>query len=430
MPPQPQEIYRPQVGQIGSQLDITFNMFDGAVLNPDAVYLQEYERMLADETIAAAYEFLVTVVISLLGEYQHENRVISDFVRENLERMSESFQIACEDILTAIWAGFSVTELCYRAEGMRLYVDYLATYHPTTIWLHVDERGRLAKIRQMNYYHPLGVDIPVQKTIVYTFNKRFNNYYGSSAFKRIRKNWILKDAFLKMWGRALDKFGTPLLVAIVPDSEVKDPETGEMVHQLDYAIKILQNIQNNTALALCHGGTKDNPQEPDIKSIGAGTGVGEAFDTAIKYLNKACCRGLLVPSLVFDEGARTGSYAMGYSHFETFMTFARGLRGRLAEALLDQFVGRLIDLNFGSQKDYGNFHLAAPTVEEVKVWAEVFNNLVNAGALDPAVDADFREMRARIGFSQRSPVERAEHLRQKALKEYPRYLRGEENEPE
>jgi len=98
--------YQPTVGQIGSQLNITFSLFDGAIINPDAALVWEFERMLdTDETVAASYYFLTLAVISFLGEYNHPDKPeITEFVRDCFESMEGSLAPACEDILSAVWA--------------------------------------------------------------------------------------------------------------------------------------------------------------------------------------------------------------------------------------------------------------------------------------------------------------------------------------
>lgn len=414
--------YAPAVGQIGSQLQSTFSLFDGAIINPDAALVLEFERMLnTDETVSAAYHFLTLCVISFMGEYSHPDDKIAGFVYECFESMDGSLILACEDILSAIWAGYSVSEIVWKAEAGRIMLDYLATYHPYTITFHLDERGRLSKINQCRLFSAIGDDIPPEKCLIFSYRKRFNNYYGSSAFKPIRKNWLLKDAFLKMWARALDKFGTPILAAVVPDGTVKDPETGEEVSQLEYATKLLANLQNGTALALSARDAGSGGQLPKIEAVATGgSGTGEAFDRAVSYLNKMIARGLLIPSLVFDEGARSGSLALGTSHFNGFILMVRALFNQLKEVLLDQFISRLILYNFGPQKDWGNFQERPPSTEELKLYSEVFLNLVNAGFVDPAIDDDFKYARNMMGLPERQPAS----LRAKTMESFDIYKRA------
>lgn len=414
--------YIPQVGQIGSQIQTTFNLFDGAILNPDATLVLEYERMLdTDETVSAAFNFLTLCVISFLGEYTHPDDKIAAFVHECFEGIDGSLALACEDILSAVWAGYSATEIVWKADAGRIVLDYLATYHPYSVTFHVNERGRLEKVNQVSALAALGVDIPTEKCIVFSHRKRFNNYYGVSAFKPIRKNWLLKDVILKMWARGLDRFGTPILSATVPDGTIKDPETGEEISQLEYATKILANLQSGTALAFsAKEGTGGQSHLPKIETLASGgSGVGETFERTVNYLNKMLARGLLIPSLVFDEGARSGSLALGTAHFNGFLLMVNTLFTQLKEVLLDQLVSRLIAYNFGPQKDWGDFQRRPPSAEELKVFSEIFLNLVNSGFLDPSVNEDFQYARNVIGLPDREVSNQV-----KVAEAYRRYLRG------
>lgn len=419
--------YNPEVGQIGSQLQSTFNLFDGAVLNPDAALVLEYERMLdTDETVSASFNFLTMCIISFLGEYNHPDEKIATFVHECFESMDGSLALACEDILSAVWAGYSATEICWKAVADRIMLDYLATYHPYSITFHVNERGRLTMMRQTSVLAALGVDIPSEKCIVFSHRKRFNNYYGVSSFRPIRKNWLLKDPILKMWARALDKYGTPILSAIVPEGTITDPETGLETTQLNYAIKLLENLQNGTALAFSAKDSGTSGQLPKIDAVvTGGAGTGDAFDLAVSYLNKMICRGLLIPSLVFDEGARSGSLALGTSHFYGFLLTVQALFTQLKEVLLDQFISRLISYNFGPQKDWGDFAKRPPSAEELKLYSEIFLNLVNSGMIDPAIEEDFKHTRNVMGLPDR---EQASPLQAKAKGAYDRYLRAGQGE--
>ncbi len=414
-------VYNPEIGQIGSQLQSTFNLFDGAVLNPDAPLVLEYERMLdTDETVAAAYYFLTLCVISFLGEYTHPDEKIESFVYDCFEGMDGSLTLACEDILSAIWAGYSATEIVWKADHKNLVLDCLATYHPYSITFHINDRGRLQMIRQVNQLQALGADIPAEKCLVYSYRKRFNNYYGKSAFKPIRKNWLLKDAVLKMWVRALDKFGTPILAALVPDGTVKDPDSGQEVSQLDYATRVLGNLQNGTALVFSARESAGHGQLPKVDAVAAGgAGTGDAFNGAVSYYNKMLARGLLVPSLVFDEGARTGSLALGQSHFDGFLLMAQAIYGQLKEVLLDQLISRLITYNYGPQKDWGDFQRRRPSEQELKLLSEVFLTMVNAGILNPQVEEDFRYARSTMGLPDRDP-----DVLTKTNAAYERYLRA------
>jgi hypothetical protein len=422
--------YKAVYAQIGSQLDQTFFLFDNAISNPETVPLTEFEKMIdTDETVGTGLDFLNMVSVFRLGEYEHENTKITEFVRGNFEDMQGNLPLACQDILSALWAGYSGTEVVYKPAGKNVMLDMLATYHPLTVLMAVDKQtGTLEGIKQYRWYAGSPVDIPKEKCIVFSYGKRFGNHYGKSLLKRIRKNWLLKDSILKMWARGLDRFGTPLVAALVPDDEIDDPDNpGTKINQITWALRVLANLQSGTGLAF-RSSRKDEAQI-DVKTLtGTGAGVGEAFERAVLYFNKMIYRGLLVPSLVFDEGVNSGSYSLGQKHFDTFMMTVDTLCNHLSEVLLEQLVRRMIEYNFGAQSNYGNFQRKNLAEDDKKALSEVFLNMTNAGYLEPQQEQDFKYVRESLGMPEREPIPLDDKVREAVLKEYNRYPRGGEND--
>lgn len=414
----------PLVGQIGSQLDSTFFLFDNCIQNMDDVPLFEYERMLeTDETVAVGIHFLTLSILLKLGEYTHDNPKITAFVRENFESMQDNIYAACEEILTGLWAGYSGSELIWKPSGSQIMLDKIVTYHPRTILLQVDRQtGNYTGIKQWRWFDGSPIDIPKEKAILFTYNKKFGNHYGKSIFKPIRKNWLLKDPILKMWARALDRFGTPLLAALVSDEQINDPDNpGKQISQLEWALRMLENIQSGTGLAF-HSGSKETGNETKISSLtNGGSGIGEAFEKAAGYLNKMILRGLLVPSLMADDGSGKGSYALGQAHFAVFdMTITSIYKG-LTEVLLEQIVRRMVEYNFGKQKNYGSFTEIKLEQEDRKLLSECFSNLTNSGYITSQNQEDMDAVRDAMKLPQRKVEPLEQKVKNKAMEEYNRY---------
>lgn len=422
------------VGQIGSQLYTTFILFDKAIANPDSANLLDYERMIdTDETIAAGIDFMILSTLLKLDRYTNENKPeIEEFVNNCFEGMAGSLMESCEDMLSALWAGYSGTEIVWKADGARLVVDYLATYHPRTVYFNIDkETGRLDRespITQYRWFAGSPVLIPRNKSIVFAHNARFGNWYGTSQLRRLRKNWLLKDPVLKMWVNGVDKFGTPLVAALVPDGDIRDPDnpakadgTDNLISNVEYMARVLGNLQNGTGISMA-AGTKDD--KTDIKSLfGGGAGMGDAFDRLVQYLNKMMLRGLLVPSLIFDEGQKSGSYALGQSHFEIYQLLLDKIFKKLTEALLEQLVRPLIDMNFGPQDDYGEFPEREMNEDDMTKLAGVFLQLTNSGYMSSQAEEDFEYVRSKFGAPQRKQT--AAEKRASIADDYNHYVRGD-----
>ncbi|KLU66316.1 hypothetical protein DEAC_c17150 [Desulfosporosinus acididurans] len=425
------------VGQIGSQLYTTFILFDKAIANPDSANVVEYERMLdSDETVAAGIEFMILSTLNKLDMYRNEsNPQIETFINESFEGMRGTLVETVADILSAIWAGYSGSEIVYKPDGAKMRWDYIATYHPRTVFFNIDkETGRLDQdepITQFRWFAGSPVKIPKNKCIVYSHNMRFGNWYGTSQLRAARKNWLLKDPVLKMWVNAVDKFGTPLIAAMVPNDDIRDPDkpynddgSENRIQQIDYMARLLTNIQSGTGLAM---GSGTGDQKVDIKTLtGTGAGVGEAFTGIISYLNRAIFRSMLVPSLLFEEGQNSGSYALGQAHFDMYGMMLDSIYKRLTETLLEWLVRPLIEMNFGPQKNYGEFPEREMSETDRNVIAGIFMQMTNAGYLDATHQEDFDHVRGSLGFPERKLDPKPDPSKAAALMgQYNHYARGE-----
>lgn len=408
--------------QYGSQLTGMLYSFSLGTSNPDTIGVDVYERMVeTDETVGSGVDFLISAVVSRLGRYHHEDPKIADFINRCFEEMSGSLTLSCYDILSAVWAGYSATEINWMAKDGKVMIDSLVTYHPRSIKFDIDRHtGKLKEngVIQQTDLAIQRIEIPVNKCIVYTHNPLFGNPYGRSQLKRTYKNWLLKDTFLKMWAVALDRFGTPLLGAFTEDSMVTVEIDGEekQIPAVEYILSILANIQNETVLAFTKG--------TEVKSLYNPSGnIGENFHQALLYLNKMIYRSLLLPSLIFDEGDRSGSLALGQTHFSTFDQMVSGIYRRLTETLIEQLVARIIDLNFGPQQDYGKFTESPVSLAMKKLMAEIFKQLVDIGIADPTLEEDFNYMRSEIGLPDRELIPSSTDDDAAKLADIPHYWR-------
>ncbi|MBL0387913.1 DUF935 family protein [Tumebacillus sp. ITR2] len=423
------------VGQIGNQLWTTFFLFDNAIANPDGALVADFERMYeTDETVAAAIDFMILAVLNKLDRYTNESDPkIQQFVNDCMEGMKGSLNQACSDILTAIWAGYSGTEIVWKASGDRIVIDKLVTYHPRTVMFNLDRQtGELADepITQWRWFDGQHVKIPKNKSLIFTHGiGGFGNPYGRSQLKRGRKNWLLKDPILKMWVNALDKYGTPLVAAMVPSGEIRDPDNPGTIDEpnyisnVEYMSRVLANLQNGTGLAM-EAGTDE--QKTDVKFHGAGAGLGDAFERAVTYTNKMLFRSVLCPSLLFDEGQRSGSYALGQSHFDIFTMMLDAIFRQLVDVLIEQLIRPLIEMNFGPQKNYGTFPEREISNDDKDKLANVFEAMTNSGYLNPEQEEHLHHVQTKLGFPLTKP-EDMESKQTEITARYGHYLRDEED---
>lgn len=403
--------------QVGSSLSHwTALSIYGFLGHPEYQRLVEYERaMSTDSVVKSAVELITLFIVNSLGEYHHDNIKVKDFVVENFKRMHGSHKMALRELaISALWAGFGVSEAVFKADEGRIWIDYIANYNPRTLNLQVNEHGQLtegepsifnAAFTTGIWQDRLGktpVRLPMDRCCLVTHSRRYGNYYGESALKAVYKDWRLKEAILEMWNVALDRYGTPVTYAIVPNGftggEIQDPTAPEG--------KRPETIADSTgrAIADIHTGTGLVIQRPsptddiELGTLTTGNNFGDSFREAIRYHDTNIYKGLLIPSLLMQEqSGGLGSTSIGKVHFDIFKMMLGALYDEIVEPFVEHIIGKLIRLNFGEQ-DPGYFSMVPADGPTIELMSNVFVNLCNIGVMDPSDINDLQVMRAQCGL--------------------------------
>lgn len=364
--------------------------------NPDSIGVEVYEEMVdSDETCYAAIEFLILATLAKFGAYRHENQEIESFVNSCLEQLETPWLDVLKEQLTAVWAGYSVTEIIAEYDGEFVRPTQLQTIHPSelTFELHLDgPRKNLVKAIRQNRWNTAGAYIPAEKAVIFTHNKQFGNAYGKSRLRTTWRSWFLKTKMMAAWALVLDRYGSPHAVATVKNGfeEEVHPETGEKISILPLVTEQLNKLARDGSVAVT--------EAIQIELHQAKQAVGADFSAIIEYLDKNIFRGALVPSLVGDHGSN-GSYALGSRHYDLFVLMLEENAQQLANCNLQQFVKPLIQWNFGPQNDYGGFVLEDFKQDDELLLSQAFKNMVETGHVNPKYAPDRNTMRERTGFA-------------------------------
>lgn len=404
--------------QVGSSLSHqTAASIYGFLGHPEYRRLIEYERaMTTDDTVGTGIEFIKLSVLASLGPYYHPDETIREFVNANLNQMKGNFKMALGELITSgLWAGFGVSETIYKPKDGNIWIDYIANYNPKNIFLQVNAKGQLTEGESalFNSAYETGIwqdqiggsaiRLPMSRCCLITHNRRYNNYYGESAIKRVYKNWRLKDAALEMWATALDRYGTPIVYSIVPAAytgrTIKDPQApgGERQETIaDTMESSISNVGNGTGVVV----QRPSPQDDiELGTLTTGNNFGSAFREKLSYLNTAIYRGLLIPQLLIaeQEGGGMGGQAIAAVHFEVFKLMLGELYNEMIEPFVEQVIGPLIQLNFATD-DFGYFERAVYDVATLEVMSNVFTSLVESGLVDNQDLEDINMLRSKAGL--------------------------------
>lgn len=442
--------------QMGTTVPQLYGSLSRFIANPSTVSVETFKRMLdTDDTIGAGLDFLNLALIARFGDYKHPVPQIQQFVRRALNQMEGSWHQNLDEMFSAEWAGFSISEKIWDFkhdfDGAPAFVPKrIVTYPPLTLVFAVNRHGDILNdgIYQYqrfhntffnNYIHgvsdgeldgfrpdtfasigdyPYPIRIAADLTyltVKMTRDKvihlrssstgKFDNPYGRSILRRAYKNWVLKDAFLKMWLVAADRKGTPLVVGYAaPNETVLSQKQGvgvdgapQVMDSSSGLANILKTIHNSSFIVV--PGRKSEEYEIDSVQIQGDMNV---FKDGIEYFNKALMKSMLIPPLVMTSGDGSGSWALGTEHSKMFNKIVDGKLKPYKQGILDQLIQPMLAYNFPrkmwERHGYGEFVLEEYDVEMMEKLANIFRTVTESGYMSPSEQQDMDEVRQKLNL--------------------------------
>lgn len=366
--------------------------------NPDDVGIATYKEMLKDSEVRAGFDLIRNSILSRnwrvsfpeVGSSSN-NKEILEFLKFAFTHLDENalFEKSIGTLLYAIPFGFSVLEIVYglievgRFSG-KIGIRKLKDLDPAGIEFKTDKYGNLKGIIQNTGNTDKVVKIPLDRSIVYTIEKEFGNYYGISRLRSVFKNWFVKKTIIKFWNIALERFGMPILVGSVPSKQ----ELGKMLTLLD-------NVQSRSSIA------KTDGWSVDALETGVGRSAGGDYKDAIGYHNGQILKGLLVPPMLVAGQGGGGSYALSNTQFGLYRTMLKGIEIDISNIIEEKIIKPLVIYNYGVQDIYPQFVWEPMTKEDLLNLSKVFALLVKNGV----VGADEQWMRDMMGVPHRDTAE-------------------------
>lgn len=342
--------------------------------NPDNISVDTYRSMLLDPQIRAAFDVLVLATIGNGWEFNHkddDNAEQVEFIKRamaNVNRMEGKHGSLFEvfrDVLSALWAGFSVTEKVWHqnSDGKWVIKRY-KTLPPETIEFNVDKQGRLKKSAavKQNPTSRDAITLPARKVNIFAVNSDFGNPYGQSLFKAIHRTWYVKDWLVKFYSMFLENMGSPFWVG----------KTNRDTAEMNAA---LQDAKQSSVITLGEG---------EEVSIIETTNSGDAFLQAIRYQDAQIMRGLLVPSLLTGQDEAYGSRALSEVQLEMFKLSRVGALQKQLEAWINGDIREMIRLNYGPQDDYPTIVFRSWSRADMVKMSRMITELVQGGIISPA----------------------------------------------
>jgi hypothetical protein len=406
---------RGKMKQLGSSIPLT--TYSRPILQRLEIYENVFNN---DPTLIQAVNVLTDALIGSLGEVEHPDSDIQEFLQLSIDNLSDNYSINLRDkikeiITITMWAGFSVTENIYEIIDGTVLLKDLVTYHPSTLIIRTDKKGRLVEgapsyegvpylsgIYQSSYdSNAQGeVKLPMWKIIYLAHKKQFNNYYGSSIVEPIYRWHVLKEAFVDMLTVTLDKYGKPMTVFSIPrrTSAVSefDPITEEDVRLTDAQIlqKQLEDAEGSGDINNIILEYSDNEAKPEVQVVQPPSNINAVFLEAIKFCEKQQIKLLLLPYGIVDGDISNEMFSERQVEF--FNRVISSMYTKFVIPFVNQSLHRLVKLNFDREaaKYPPQIPLRKGTRPEARVaLMQMIKGLTEQGYFNPLDNSDWAMVR-------------------------------------
>jgi len=349
--------------------------------NPDEIGLNEYSKMMNyDSQVRAGSDLIGMGVLMKPWRIRHPDEEVVEVLTASLQKMKKpSLRSSMKQMLTAICYGYSVTEIVfqdYKRYWVPRFQNGLKTFDPNYLKFFSDEYGNLKKIEQQLSGNR--VDLPLNRTLVWSHDTKFGNWYGESILRACYKNWFIKDAMLKFANIAYERFGAPIMLGyaanLTDQSSVQD------------AISHLYAYSQATILRK----DKDDPTGIDILESKRAE---MPFDRYINYQDNMILRRMLIGQNLFEGGG--GVYGAKVP-FDIILMRFEDFRLELIEQM-DELLQIISSYNWDLEVD-PRFDFAPLTTSDM---ASLRESIFNALDREILTEKDNDWVRQELGFPQR-----------------------------
>jgi len=348
-----------------------------------------YDRMFREDPQARqALSYLSNLVISLIGEYQHEDEAIQQWVREALRGMRGDYTETLRWLLRGVLFGYAVSEKIWaqqeHAGRLGWGYDALIPVVPTSIsygGIVIEQAlGQPSEVVQWRQYgEGAAIHIPGEKVVHWSYEDTGDGY-GTPVGRNILALYEGKAEALGMWRTGVRRLGQPMLYEKIPNTSARG--SGEYSSdEKTYAETVIDAWKSSAG-----GSVHVRPVALDWAPLGLPSieviradAWDEQFINYIDYVNRAYMLAFGIPSLVLMESSSTAQ-AQSIVHTDAARLGALPLAQQFTEAcLMRDLVRPLVDVNFGAQDDYGSFPVAVP-IDEAYL-ANLLTSLASSGVL-------------------------------------------------
>lgn len=315
--------------------------------------------------------------------------------------------------------GFSALEKVYEYRDDLTLPRKLDPRLPQSVvrWKYNREKRELESIIQSDPGDGHEVELPIEKTLVFTNRREGENWEGISDLRPAYGSWWMKNALLKINGIKHERFGAGIPVGEAPENVKQGDDSWKAM------VETLEDVaaQEQSYIML------PNAWKLSLLSGGGEKGGTDALPS-IKYLDERIAVGMLAQFLNLGT-TETGSRALGESFIDFFLQALQERAEYLAEVLNQFWIQELVNYNW-MVDDYPTLKVGRIAPLALTALA----NLKSAGVLSYDIELE-NTVRRVLGIAEleepeaAEPAPEPEEPRPEEIDEAPEEEEPEEAEP-
>ena len=378
-------MYNPQFGAISNQItQLTLDVLQDLTRH-DKYTLDEYIKAVKSDPLAfRCVEIKALRAQNAFGEYQHEDKEVQLFIRNNFKNMNNTVPVLVGQLCSAMPYGFSLAEIIFddwKLKGFNFLDPRRCKFKGS--------KGQLEWIIYQNGTNE--VWIPYRKCL-HIVNSAPNNFnedkaYGYAETRAALPFIKLKQAMFADMGVSAKTLATGILFGTADSNQTVQQfdKYGNSIGKPKSAVEVLAEqlagLANHSHLVTDKNNMVTALQVPS----------GDQFWNLAQQLTKTeILRAYGLNDLIFSEGsAALPTATLGELHFTILDATIKTIVNQIRDQLVEKVVTPLIHWHFGRQRNgYGSFELQTqsdPAQKSMRV-----NNLIMAisSGILQATDSD------------------------------------------
>ena len=340
------DLKTPKLGVIGTGSgQLIPRTASGLIYNPETISIKTFQQMEDDAQIKAVLTIIKAPIQSVVWSISCDDPDIAEFCKEALDLVWGNLINAMLNGLNFGFQGFE--KIWQKVDGFWIYKKFL-DLHPDSVTIRTTKEGFYDGLEQQTMNGK--AYIPVEKSMVFTNEKRFGNFYGRAKLRSAYMYWFIDKYTYDFENMYYERYAQPIVKGMAPTGFTQtggDTSNPSQKDNLESLLEILKGLRGASSIVI--------PSDTDPVTKAPKWAVdfleaerrGADFTKRHNQLDLMKARAIFAPELVFSSPMGGSSYALAREHATVFTGAEEALLTNIKFHIDRYILPQLVRYNFG-----------------------------------------------------------------------------------